>query len=253
MGRTMNTYLYLSVMPETLVASMLSPTEFGTYLAVGSQQKLPRETMFFSLKPDFRSDAFDFSQIDKRCIPHENGNPKKSLYLGIYRVLEKIPMDAIDNLYLVTRDGRVLELNQAPFTEEDSDETYLYAELAPTTPLVISSLSPQKYCTYITTPDHPLYIPKICFMQMQMPDLNAERPLGSVSSINDHIRETNKALIQNHKKTKIVDRRYQVQGLGRGIKNGFYVGDRKKMLFFPFPSHEELEKNYHTWLRSAYL
>ena len=94
----MSTYLYLSVMPETLVASMLSPKKFGTYLAVGSQQKLPRETMFFSLKPDFRNDKFDFSLIDEKCIPHSDGRPKKSLYLGIYRVLENIPLSAIEKL-----------------------------------------------------------------------------------------------------------------------------------------------------------
>ena len=249
----MDTYLYLSVLPETLVASMLPPNEFGTYVAVGSQQKLPRETMFFSLKPDFRSDEFDFSQIESRCVPHPNGNPKKSLYLGIYRVLEKIPVDAIENLYLVTRDGRVLELKQSELPSDFNDETYLYAELAPTTPLVISTLSPKEYCEYITTPDQPLYIPKICFMQMQMPDLTRERPFGSVASIHDHIVETHKAILKTGKKTKIVDRRFQIQGLGRGIKNGFFIGDREKMLFFRFPSHEELERNHHTWLRSAYL
>ena len=250
----MSTYLYMSVMPETLVSSMLPPEEFGTYLAVGSQQKLPRETMFFSINPDFKSDDFDFSRIEKLCIPHENGKPKKSLYLGIYRVLEKIPLEAIENLYLVTRDGRVLTLEQGAVIQNDNENTsHLYAEIAPTTPLVISRLSPSKYTSYITKPGHALHIPKICFMEMEMPDLSICKPCGSISSINNHIRETHKALIDRNKKVKIVDRRYQIEGLGRGVKGGFYIGDKDNVLFFPFPSHDELEKDHHAWLRSANL
>jgi hypothetical protein len=250
----MNTYLYLSVMPETLVSSMLPPKEYGTYLAVGSQQKLPRETMFFSLKPDFRNDKFDFSLIEKGCIPHSDGRPKKSLYLGIYRVLENIPLSAIENLYLVTRDGRVLELHKGVLPEVKVEEKcHLYTEICPTTPLVISSLSPTDYCSFITGPGHALYIPKICFMEMEMPDLSENRPCGSLSSISDHVIETHKALADGNKKVKIVDRRYQISGLGRGIKGGFYLGDKEDLLFFPFPSHSELEKNYHEWYRSANL
>lgn len=249
----MSTYLYLSVMPETLVASMLPPEEFGTYLAVGSQQKLPRETMFFSLKPDFRNDNFDFSLIDEKCIPHEDGRPKKSLYLGIYRVLENIPLSAIENLYLVTRDGRVLELKQAELEQDIKDEYYLYSEIAPTTPLVISSLSPADYCSYITIPGHALHIPKICFMEMAMPDVSENLPCGSISSVNDHVIETRKALVNGNKKVKIVDRRHQISGLGRGVKRGFYIGDKDQLLFYSFPSHAELEKNNHEWYRSANL
>lgn len=250
----MSAYLYLSVMPETLVASMLPPEEFGTYLAVGSQQKLPRETMFFSLKSDFRNDKFDFSLIEKACIPHQDGRPKKSLYLGIYRVLENVPLSAVENLYLVTRDGRVLELKQGIPAEGSVEENcHLYAEIAPTNPLVISSLPPTDYCSYITTSGHSLHIPKICFMEMEMPDLSENRPCGSISSINDHVIETHKALVNGNKKVKIVDRRYQISGLGRGVKGGFYIGDKDELLFFPFPSHADLEKNYHEWYRSANL
>jgi hypothetical protein len=244
----------MSVMPETLVSSMLQPEEFGTYLAVGSQQKLPRETMFFSLKSDFKNDHFDFSMVEKLCVPHENGKPKKSLYLGIYRVLEHIPLDAIENLYLVTRDGRVLTLEQGAIVQNDNEmNSHLYAEIAPTTPLIISKLSPSEYCSYITKPGHPLHIPKICFMEMEMPDLSINNPCGSISSINNHIRETHKALIDRDKKAKIVDRRYQIEGIGRGVKGGFYIGDKDGLLFFPFPSHAELERENHEWYRSANL
>ena len=69
------TYLYLSLIPETLVASMLPPEEFGTYLAVGTQKRSRAEAMFFSLDPDFRDEFFDWSIVERHCVPHGDGTP----------------------------------------------------------------------------------------------------------------------------------------------------------------------------------
>ena len=249
----MEKYLYLTMLPETLTASMLPPKEFGTYLAVGSQQKLPRETMYFSLDKDFKSDAFDFELMEKACVAHENGSPKKSLYLSIYRVLEHIPLSAIKNLFLVTRDGRVLELPKGEIPQHEQSEFCLYSEISPTTPLVVSKMQPKDFCSFITTEGHALHIPKICFMEMLPPSLKENQKFGKMSSINDHIIEGYKSLKKNNKKAKIVDRRHQIEGWGRNIKGGFYLGDKTELLFFPFPSTEELNRNHYDWYKSANL
>ena len=249
----MEKYLYLSIMPETLVASMLQPEEFGTYLAVGSQRKIPRVTMFFSLDQDFSSKFFDMSLIEKKCIPHKDGRPKKSLYISIYRVLENIPMSAIKNLYLVTRDGRVLEISPAPLPAATSDEYQLYAELCPISPLAMSSLSPAEFCKSITSPSHPLHIPAICFMNMIVPDLTVDDTTMAVTSVHAHIIETYKSMHASGKKMKIVDRRYQVKGWNRGIKDGFFIGNNEKLLFFPLASPEKMDAEHHEWWRSANL
>ncbi len=248
----MEKYLYLTIMPETLVASMLPPEEFGTYLAIGSQRKIPRETIFFSLDPAFTSNYFDLSLLETSCVPHEDGNPKRSVYISIYRVLENIPLNAIKSLYLTTRDGRVLELSQGT-PPEDHAEFHLYAELCPVCPLAMSALSPTEFCKFVTTPDHPLHIPKIFFMNMTMPDLNADDTFMGVTSIHSHIIETFKSLSSSRKKTKIVDRRHEVKGWNHGIKDGFYIGDPTGILFFPMPSAADLELNHHKWWRSANL
>lgn len=39
-------HLYLSLLPEALIASMLSPEDFGTYYAVGSAKKSRGQAMF---------------------------------------------------------------------------------------------------------------------------------------------------------------------------------------------------------------
>ena len=249
----MKTYTYLSLMPETLVASMLPPEEFGTYLAVGSQRKMPRETMFFSLDSNLPTDFFDLSLIEKSCVPHDNGQPKKSLYLSIHRVLEHIPIDAIKNLYLVTRDGRVLEIKPAPLPPVGAEEYHLYAELCPINPLAISVLSPEEYCKFITTPSHPLHLPKICFMNMIVPNLNVDDTYMGVASEHSHIIETHKSMVKGKKKVKIVDRRYHIPGWNREIKDGFFVGDQNKVLFFPMGSPEEMNAQHHEWWRSANL
>ncbi len=41
-GKGICTYLYLSMTPESLVASMLPPEQFGNYLAVGTRKSAGR-------------------------------------------------------------------------------------------------------------------------------------------------------------------------------------------------------------------
>ena len=42
----MTIHFYLSLIPEALIASMLSPEEFGNYYAVGSKKKSRGQAMF---------------------------------------------------------------------------------------------------------------------------------------------------------------------------------------------------------------
>ena len=52
----MSPYLYLSMTPESLVASMLPPDEFGAYLATGTRKRPQGKAMFFDIKPGFVSE-----------------------------------------------------------------------------------------------------------------------------------------------------------------------------------------------------
>jgi hypothetical protein len=103
-------YLYFSMTPESLISSMLPPEEFGHYLAVGTNKRTRGQAIFFEIDPDFQSDYFDLESIERRCVPHVDGKPKRSVYLSTYRVLENLPIENFRNLYLTTFDGKVLEL-----------------------------------------------------------------------------------------------------------------------------------------------
>ena len=72
----MAVHLYLSTIPEALIASMLTPMDFGAYYAVGTEKKSRGQAQFFSVDRGFSSDYFPLGEIDSRCVPHANGEPE---------------------------------------------------------------------------------------------------------------------------------------------------------------------------------
>jgi len=144
--------VFLSVIPEALVVSMLSPGEFGSYLATGTRKRAREQAIYFELKSDFQSDYFDLETAIRRCVPHEDGQPKHSVYVSTYRVLEHVPLEAFGSLWLVTRDGLALELKQGPLPTEEGPAQHLYQELCPVHPLIASLLNPAQFCRFITSP-----------------------------------------------------------------------------------------------------
>ena len=99
----MTKHLYLSIIPEAMIASMLPPADFGMYYAVGSHKKERGQVVFAELDPDFRDDYFKIEQGLAQCVPHEHGLPKRSVYISMYRVLEHVPLEAINRLYEMRR------------------------------------------------------------------------------------------------------------------------------------------------------
>ncbi len=63
----MSVHLYLSLLPEALVASMLEPEDFGVYYAVGSHKKLHGQAIFIEVDPDFRHEFFQIDDAVARC------------------------------------------------------------------------------------------------------------------------------------------------------------------------------------------
>jgi len=256
MELSMEINLYLSIMPEALIASMLSPQEFGKYFAVGTKKRTRGQAMFFKLKRDFKSDYLKLDDIEKRCIPNEDGSPKRSKYISIYRVLEHVPMQSIQNLYIVTDDGRVLELERGEYTDKENDALHLYQQLGPVRPLIASSLNPLDFCKSLTDTTQPVSVPKLVFVELILNDLANDpenAPLDNIPYQNiDHMRG---CLINLQKKpskpNKTVVRSTQNDILYRTCKNGFFIGDKEAMFYYPMPPIEKLEGEYYAWWKSA--
>jgi len=122
-------HLYASLIPEALIVSMLPPEEFGAYYACGTTKRSREQAIFFELDPAFRQPFFRLEDGLLRCVPHEDGSPKRSIYVSVYRVLEHISLQAIQKLYLVTQDGRSLALE--PSTTIPADGNGVRCRLSP--------------------------------------------------------------------------------------------------------------------------
>ena len=252
----MNTFLYLSLIPESLIASMLPPEDFGNYFAVGTKKRTRGEAIFFEVDPSFKSTYFPLDEIEIRCIPHADGQPKRSVYLSIYQVLEHVPISNLKSLYLVTDDGRVLEIEQQKYQPDNEEELHLYQELSPVTPCIASMLNPLDFCRFVTDRSHSVSVPKLVFVELMLEGLATDPVSATIADLPyhnlDHLRDCLVGLEEHpDKHTKTVMRYCTEDLLYRTIKNGFFVGDQKELAYYPFPSREDLEGKYFAWWRSA--
>lgn len=253
----MGIHLYLSMIPEALIASMLTPMEFGAYYAVGSKKKSRGQAIFFELDPDFRHAELPIDEGFRRCVPHEDGSPKNSIYITVYRALERVTLDAIRNLYLVTQDGRVLKLESASSAIPDgTGGLHLYQEITPVNPLIVSTLGAEAfYDLIVKNPTSLLTLPAVCFAELRLGELADNPEYGSVGDLPytniEHMRQCLVDLTTKNVHTKIVDRLGLPAFPYRMLKSGIYVGNTEKLLFFPLPSQEELRARHYRWWRSA--
>jgi hypothetical protein len=252
----MTVHLYLSLIPEALIASMLSPEEFGAYYAVGSEKRSRGQAIFVEIDPKFRSKEFRVEEGIQRCVPHEDGAPKRSIYISVYRVLENIPMSAIKKLYLTTQDGRTLELEPGKKLPSDEDGLHLYREISPVTPLVVSTNGPKAFYELIVkNPTSLIKLPAICFVELRLGGLamdpkNAD--IGDLPYANvEHLRNCLFDLHNKQVTTKMVDRIPSGGIPYRTIKNGIFVGNQEKLIFFPLPDEKKLVDKHYQWWRSA--
>lgn len=252
----MNIHYYLSLIPESLIASMLPPEEFGNYYALGSHKRSRGQAIFFEIDPDKAGEALDRAEAEKRCIPHEDGSPRKSSYLKIYRALEALPTESLVRLYLTTDDGRTLALHPQPCPEEEDRPLHLYQEICPVTPRVVSKLNPTDFCRQLTSGESSIYVPRLVFAEMKLEGMAndpEDRNVDNLPYINlDHLRDCLRELRHTYSKpTKTVIRQMKQDVLFRTIRRGFYLGDKDSCVHFPLPSVDELETTYYSWWRSA--
>ena len=66
-----------------------------------------------------------------------------------------------------------------------------------------------------------------------------------------HLKDCLLELDEKEKITKTVNRILPKRVRYRCIRSGFFVGDQNTVLYYPFPSPEELAKNHLKWWHSA--
>jgi hypothetical protein len=251
----MKIHLYmLCYRVEALVASHLEPEAFGRYMAVGTQKNVRGNVLFFEIDSTLKSDYFKLDDLEKRCVPHMDGGPKRSKYISIYRVLEHLDLSVFGKLYLCTADGRVMGIDPSLYEEQDEvGGPNLFQELCPVYPLVVSALAPVKFLKFMTNPQNPVGVPRLFYVDMLLNRdehgmLAGYLPYPDPLHIIDCIKDLEKG---GEKMTKTVSRLPHLHGFFRTIRRGFFLGDQTGIKFYKFPDRRILEVEYAKWWRSA--
>ncbi len=247
---------YICYQTEALVASHLDPDAFGAYMAVGTRKHTSGNLVFFEVNiAEAAKSLPTVGEIDKICVPHPDGAPRRSKYISIYRVLEHLPLAALGKLYLVTRDGRVMGLEGKSYADGAEERgPNLYTELSPVNPRVVSFLPPAKFVRFITDPTSAVSVPRIFFADSLLDREHDGRLAGYLPYTNpEHIVDCINDVAVAEKGAKTVERNPKLIAFYRTIRRGFFVGDQTGVKLYPFPSADELDDKFHLWWRSASL
>ncbi|HVN56918.1 MAG TPA: hypothetical protein VMT63_01350 [Bacteroidales bacterium] len=253
----MSKYIYLSVIPEALIASMLPPKEFGDYMATGTKKRNVSQAIFFEIDLELIKDKIDMEYVNRRCVRKADGSPKSSVYLSTYRVLEMIPLKALKNLYVTTETGVVLELKKTSYDKsvEPKNHLHLYQELCPVSPRVATKYTPSEFVTSLTDGTSHVNVPRLFFADLKLGELATNPGSGSAELLPyrnvGHLRDCLEILKNdNDKAMKTVQRVFSGTLLYRTIGKGFYVGDKNEVVHYPFPSMAELEEQNYDFFRA---
>lgn len=254
----MDKHLYFSLIPEALIASQLTPEEFGQYYATGYGYKSKGQALFFELDPDFRHEFFAIDAALAKCVGHDDGRPKNSVYVSTYRVLEHIPVSALGALHVTTSYGATLSLSRGAALPHSASGLHLFKEIAPVDSLVASSEGPRGFYESITVaPEKFVRFPGLFFVELELGPLAADPnavagrdlPYDNIH----HLREALAEVSRPGKSSKMVERVQSPEFAYRMIKvgSGFYYGNGPDLACYPMPTHDELREHHPLWWRSA--
>lgn len=254
-------HLYMTIFPiNALVASQLKPQAFGEHYTIGSTKHYKGKVIFAEVDINFRDPYFDIDRYLALTVPHPDGKPKKTKFISSYAVLEHVDLKALKNLYLVTANGKSLELSSKPYTAiNEPGLVRIYQEITPLTNLVASTFDQRSFGKYITTETKSKGSPKICFTQydFNVPDFleqNRNReimfspiPESNPARLYDYLLELK---AEPTKKTKTISLSSTLAEASFSlIRHGFWLAAPNELLFYPLPSRDELENKYYDWWR----
>jgi hypothetical protein len=250
----MHVYLYLSLIPEALIASHLPPDEFGAYLSIGSKKRSRGQAVFFKVADAYAEERLAaFEGIEAL----RDGRLRRSAYISIYRVLEHLPIQELESLHLATDDGHVLALRPGEYEPEPGPRFHLYQEFCPVTPRVVSEHQPREFAATITDASKPVFLPALVFAELKLERLGDDPEASTIDNLPyhnlEHLRDCLRELrAKPDKFTKPVVRHLEQDVLFRTIHRGFYVASQGgHFRYFPMPSREQLDTTYYPWWRSA--
>jgi len=122
--------------------------------------------------------------------------------------------------------------------------------------MIASITDPIKFTNMLTDISKPVSVPKIVFVELELGELANDPKNGAVADLPypniEHLRDCLIGLKNKQDKpSKTIIRIFKGELFYRMCKNGFFVGDGERIIFYKFPSLMELNDKYYVWWRSA--
>jgi len=252
-------HLYMIVYPiKALVGSQLEPEQFGEYYTLGSAKHYSGKVIFAEINPEFRGEYFHIEKYWDQITEHETGEPKKTKFIKSYNVMEHMDLEAIQKLFLVTTNGKVLPIEAAEYTAVSQPGLIrIFQEITPLETLVASTKDQRAFGQFITHETYSKGAPKICFTQIdfnierfleanknreifstELPGVNPYRLFDCIMEMKE-MPEKNTKTIQLGSLLKEISYKF--------LRHGFWFVGGDQMRFFPMPSISELENKYYYW------
>jgi hypothetical protein len=254
-------HLYMIVFPiNALVSSQLEPERFGEHYTMFSAKHFSGKVIFAEIDINYRNEYFDIERYLSLTVPHEDGSPKRTKFISSYKVLENIDLAAIQRLFLVTVNGKVLPIEPAEYTAYNEPGLIrIYQEICPLETLVASTKDQREFGKFITTQTRSKGAPKICFTQIdfnldeffrqnknkdiytiELPDVNPYRFYECIMELKNNPEKLTKTISLG---SILRDISYKF------LRHGFWFADGEDLKFFPMPSQHDLDNKYFYWWR----
>ena len=263
MSSEIEKHLYVIMWPNyALVASMLGPKEFGRHYTTGSSRYFHGTVVFAEIDVNYRHDFFKIDELLADVKPSPDGTPKRTKFLATYRVLEHIDFPALQNLYVTSVEGEVLELQRGPYERQHGPGFIrTYQEICPFSAIVMSYMTPGEFGDYITDSEQPKSAPKVMFTQIDLPIDDFLRQIeenpfhaSPIPNVHPHkLREQILELRGNPQK--------QVKGVSLDsafdrlsflkLRTGFWFSGGGESVFYSIPDHATLEREHYEFFHSV--
>ncbi len=253
-------HIYCIIYPNgALIASELNPEDFGKHYAVSYPKNYEGKVIFAEIDINFRNPYFQIDDVLKVC-EKPDGTPKRTKFISSYRVLEHIDLSAFKSMYLITRSGKMLEIEKREDykLEHKEEKIRIYQLMAPLYYLIASNLTPPAFGDYVCSEPHK-GVPRSAMIQididiesiLNMKDIIYSSPLPNVHAgyLKDSLME-----LKNDptKKTKTISLTSIFDQLPfMKIKHGIWINEKGKQIFYPIPSQEDLENKNYEWFKDA--
>jgi hypothetical protein len=254
------TRLYAILHPSpALVASQLEPDRFARHYLAGSFRHYSGKVIFARVDPTFRHSFFPIDEALEVVHPHEDGRPKATKFISVYRVLEHLDFQKLEQLYLTTPEGVVMTLDPSDDVPvRSTGKLRIFAEINPVRMLVITRMNFMDFGDLATNPSVLRSVPALAYTQLEFdaetflndfelnPMLPSPLPRVHPSKLRDAI---NDLLNRPAKQTKglLLDSNFDTIPY-KLVRHGFMFAGHHEYRFFRMPPVQEIERtNYKFW------